>query len=104
MILIEFLRQFRILNYAIFDFIVAFVGIYFLAPFLSKIFLKFRLDIPRISWMYFVLPIGIISHLLCGDMTPMTRNFFDPNGHYLLKIFILVLLFLGIRKIKIIKK
>jgi hypothetical protein len=54
--------------------------------------------------MYFVLPIGIISHLLCGDMTPMTRNFFDPNGHYLLKIFILVLLFLGIRKIKIIKK
>lgn len=50
MILIEFLRQFRFGGYAIFDFVIAFLGIYLLSPLLSKIFLKFRIDIPKQNW------------------------------------------------------
>ncbi|MBU0577776.1 hypothetical protein KKF73_04385, partial [Patescibacteria group bacterium] len=86
---IEFLRQFRISGYAVFDFVVAFLGIYLLSPLLSKIFLKLRIDIPRKSWLFLTLPIGIAVHLLVGEMTPMTKNFLDINSHYILKILIL---------------
>ncbi len=104
MIPIEFFRQFRFGGYAIFDFVVSFLGIYLLAPLLSKLFRKLGLDIPRLSWIYFTLPIGIISHILVGNITPMTRDFLDLHDHYILKIIILVLLVLGIKGIKKIKK
>ncbi len=101
---IEFLRQFRIAEYAVFDFVASFIGIYLLAPFLSKLFLKLRVDIPKRNWLFLTLPIGIVVHLLVGSITPMTRDFLDLGGHYILKIFILVLLFFGLKGIKIIKK
>ena len=39
-----------------------------------------------------------------GKITPMTRDIIDLDGHYILKIFILLLLFLGIKSIKLVKK
>jgi hypothetical protein len=104
MIPIEFLRQFRVGGYAIFDFAAVFLGFYLLAPLLSKIFRKIRLDISRRSWLFLALPIGILTHLAFGKMTPMTRDFIDLSGHYLLKIIILILLFFGIKNIRIVKK
>ena len=79
MVPIEFLRQFRFSGYAIFDFAAAFLGIYLLSPLLSKAFLKLRIDIPKRNWMFLVLPIGIVSHLLAGNITPMTRDFIDEG-------------------------
>lgn len=104
MILIEFLRQFRFGEYAIFDFVVAFLGIYLLSPLLSKIFLKLRIDIPKQNWLFLTLPISIFAHLLIGNITPMTRDFIDINSHYFLKILILILLIFGIKGIKRSKK
>ena len=104
MISIEFLRQFRVEGYAIFDFVVAFGGIYLLSSLLSKTFLKIRIDIPKINWIFLTLPIGITTHLLIGKITPMTKSFIDLHGHYILKIVILGLLILGLRNIKIVKK
>lgn len=104
MISIEFLRQFRIGEYAIFDFTLAFLGIYLLSPLLSKIFLKIRIDIPKLNWIFLTLPISVLTHLLVGKITPMTRNFLDIHGHYILKVIILELLIIGIKGIKIIKK
>jgi len=104
MIPIEFLRQFRFGGYAIFDFVVAFLGIYLFSPLLSKIFLKLRIDIPRQNWLFLTLPISIFAHLLVGKMTPMTRDFIDIHNHYILKILILSLLIFGIKSIKIVKK
>jgi hypothetical protein len=101
---LEFLRQFRILDYAVFDFVVSFLGIYLLSPLLSKLFLKIRLDIPKKNWLFLTLPIGILSHLLVGSITPMTADFLNINNHYILKIIILILSFFGIKGIKIIKK
>ena len=101
---IEYLRQFRISEYAIFDFAVAFIGIYLLSPLLSKLFLKLRLDIPKHNWLYLTLPISILVHILVGNITPMTRDFLDIGGHYILKLIIIGLLVLGIRNIKIVKK
>ncbi len=104
MIPIEFLRQFRFSGYAIFDFIVAFLGIYLLSPLLSKTFLKIRIDIPKQNWLFLTLPISIFTHLLVGKITPMTRDFIDIHDNYILKVLILSLLIVGIKGIKIVKK
>ncbi|MFZ2975883.1 MAG: hypothetical protein WA055_04650 [Candidatus Moraniibacteriota bacterium] len=104
MIPIAFLRQFRLGDYAIFDFAVSFLGFYLLAPLLSKIFLKLRIDIPRQNWLYLTLPIGVATHLIFGKITPLTRDFIDIQGHYIVKIVIITLLLIGLNDIKIIKK
>lgn len=103
MISLEYLRQFRFSGYAIFDLVVSFLGIYLLSPILSKIFLKFNLEIPRTSWLFFTLPLGLLIHLLTGNLTLMTQNFMNPHGHYILKIVILIFLILGLKGIKIIR-
>jgi len=100
---LSFLRQFRIGGFAIFDFALAFLGILLLSPLLSKIFAKMGIEIPRRSWLFFTLPISIIAHLLVGRMTPMTKQFLDPNGHYLIKAIIIGSFILGMISIKRIK-
>jgi len=101
---IELFRQFRLGGYAIFDFAVSFLGVYLVAPLLSKIFLKIGIEIPKQNWLYLTIPIGILVHLLFGRITPMTKNFLDIQGHYILKIVVLALLILGLAGIKVIKK
>ena len=104
MTLIEFLRQFRFYEYAIFDFIVAFIGIYLFSSLLSKMFLKVRVGVPKQNWLFLALPIGILIHLLVGEITPMTRDFINIYDHYILKTLILILLIFGVKGIKIVKK
>ncbi|XLQ19640.1 MAG: hypothetical protein ACKUBY_03545 [Candidatus Moraniibacteriota bacterium] len=104
MSLLEFLRQFRIGEYAIFDFIVAFVGIWLLSPLLSRIFLKMRIYVPKQSWLFLTLPISILSHLIFGTITPMTRDFISISDNYILKIVIILLFIFGVKGIKIVKK
>ncbi|MBU0597351.1 hypothetical protein KJ641_04515 [Patescibacteria group bacterium] len=77
---------------------------YLLAPLLSKLFLKLRLNIPKHNWLFLALPIGILTHMLVGNITPMTRDFLDLGSGYILKIIILLLLIRGLRGIKIVKK
>lgn len=98
---IEYLRSFRIAGYAVFDLISAFVGVYLLAPLLSRLFLKIGVVIPRLSWLLLTLPLGVLIHIIVGTETMMVKNFLDLNGHYGLKIFILVLTFLGIRQMNL---
>ena len=97
---LEFLRQFRFNEYAIFDFVAVFLGMYLLSPLLSKIFLKLKIDIPKQNWLFLALPISIFAHLLVGKITPMTRDFVDIHGHYVLKILIFCLLILGTKGMK----
>lgn len=101
---IELLRQFHLGEYAIFDLATAFIGILILSPLLSWLFRKIRINVPILSWIFLTLPIGIIAHLLIGRITPMTRYFIDLHGHYILKIFILALLVLGLKGIKMVNK
>jgi hypothetical protein len=101
---IEFLRQYRFGEYAIFDFVISFVGIYLLSPLLSKLFLTLGIKIPKVNWLYLTIPISILAHLLVGEITPMTRNFIESNGHAFLKVVVIVLFVLGMRGIKIIKR
>jgi hypothetical protein len=104
MLTVTFLRQFRIGEYAIFDFTVALLGLALLSPLLSWLCRKFfKLEVPKKNWVFLTLPIGIVTHLIIGPITPMTRDFIDLSGHYTLKVIILGLLVLGLmntRKIK----
>ena len=97
---IESLRIYKIWSYAIFDMAVSFLGIYLLAPWLSLLMRKLGLNVPKQNWLYLTLPLSILIHWAFGTMTPMTRNFFDLQSNYLLKILILGLLILGLRGIK----
>ena len=97
---IEYLRSFRIGGYAIFDFTLAFLGIYILSPVLTRLLRPLRLDVPRSSWIFLTLPIGILVHVLVGTNTPLTKAFLDPTRSYVLKLVIVALFLCGIRRIK----
>lgn len=101
---IEFLRQLRIGGYAIFDFAVTFIFVYLIEAFLSKLFRKIHLSIPRQSRLFLAVPIGILVHILVGTITPLTAWFIDLHGHYGIKIVTLALLIFGLKDIRIIKK
>jgi len=99
-ITLQFLRSFRFGEYAYFDLIVSFLGIYLLSPLLSKLFIKLKLEVSRKSWLLLTLPLSIIIHLAVQNITPMTKNFIDSNGHYVLKGAILIFFILGVKDIK----
>jgi len=101
---IEFLRQFRVGEYAVFDMVAAFGGMYLLAPWLSRLLLRLGIVFPKLNFVILALPIGILVHVLVGSMTPMTKAFLDPGGHYTIKIVSMVLLILGCRGVKGVKQ
>lgn len=100
MISIKYIRQFRIGGYAIFDLVFVYFGMYLLSPLLTRIFQKIGIDIPHKNWLYLALPIGILVHVLIGQITPMTKNFFNLNDNLILKIIIVLMVIMGLRGIK----
>ena len=100
---IEFLRQFRIGGYAIFDFAASFLGMYLLASPLTKLFLKLKIKIPKKNWIFLTVPLSIVVHLMTSSMTTMTKDFLNIDDHYVLKIIILLFLVRGLKNIKIVK-
>lgn len=100
---LEFLRSYRIGEYAIFDIAISFLGIVLLSPLLIRLFRLLHLEIPLLSWILFTLPLGILVHIAVGNHTLMTKYFLDPTGHYLLKILIILLVVAGVQRISIIK-
>lgn len=104
MITIEHLREFRIGPYAVFDFVVSFLGIYILAPLLSKLFMLLKIKVSRKSWIFLTIPLSILIHYLVNNITPMTEDFLNPNGSYFLKIVIILLTIIGLKDIKFVKK
>lgn len=101
--ILSFLRSFTIFDYAIFDLLISFVGIYLISDILSKLFLKIKIYIPKENFIFLTLPLGIVFHILFRNFTPMTLDFLNPNDFYFLKILIILLLILGLRNVNIIK-
>ncbi|MDD2822546.1 MAG: hypothetical protein PHQ59_00530 [Candidatus Daviesbacteria bacterium] len=102
--IIGYLRQFRIGPFTIFDTLTAYVGIFLVSPLLSRLFAKFNLSVPRSSWLWLTLPIGIIFHLIFQVHSPFMKMLLDPNGNYLSKIVLIFMLFMGLKNIKRIEK
>ena len=101
---LEYLRQFRFLGYAIFDLGVSFLGMLILSPLLTMLFRKAHIEIPWWSWVLFTLPLGIVFHLAFNAMTPMTKQFLNLNGDYVLKAVIVAFCILGALGVRSIKK
>lgn len=101
--ILTFLRQYRIGPFTVFDTTIAYLGIYLVAPLLTKLVSKIHLSISRISWLWLTLPISIIFHLVFHQNTPFTRMFLDFNGHYLEKIILMFMLYMGLKEIKKLK-
>lgn len=101
---ISFLRQFRVGEYAVFDFVVSFLAMYLLAPLLSKGFQKIRVQISRRGWMLFTLPLSMVIHLTVGRITPLTAQFLDLRGHVIVKVVMVVLFVMGLLQTKIVRK
>lgn len=97
MITLEYLRSFRISNFSVFDFASAYLGIYLLVPILNKIISPTHRQLTHWQWMLLVLPLSIIVHLATGNMTPLTKLAIDPYGGYLLKAFLIAMLYFGLR-------
>jgi len=97
---LETIRQIRLGEYAVFDLVLAFVGVYWAAPLLSRICRRLGVEVPRQSWLLLTLPLGLLVHLLIGSMTRMTREFINPEGDYLLKVLIVGLVLLGVKGMK----
>ena len=96
MLSIEYLRSFRIGGYAVFDFTVSYIGVYLLAPYLSKMFKQFGVKINKAQWLYLTLPLAVFVHLLFGQKTPLTVQLMEPRGYYVLKLVILGMIYKGI--------
>jgi hypothetical protein len=98
--LIDSLRQFRVGGFALFDFAVSFLGMLALSPLLTGLFKRMGVHVPKRNWVILTLPISVLVHTLVGKMTPLTKDFLDPSGHYLAKAIMIVCLFFGIYGIR----
>lgn len=94
MILITYLRTFRIGPFAIFDFAASYLLVYLLAPFLQKLGLKLSRE--QILWL--TLPVSILVHLVFQTHTPLTKMFLDPYGSYWVKALVAFMLVMAFRK------
>jgi len=89
---IEYLRSFRVGPFAIFDFAVSYLAMYFLAPYLSKLLALAGIQVNREQWLWLTLPIALAFHLIFRPDTPFTKMFLDPAGGYVAKLVILAML------------
>lgn len=97
---IGILRQFKIGSFTIFDTGTAYLGVFLLAPLLTKLFSKLHLYISRTAWLWLTLPISVIFHLVFRQHTPFMKMLLDPNGFYIAKIILLFMLYMGLKNIK----
>ena len=101
MISIEYLRQFRMGPFTVFDTGTAYLGVLILAPLLTWITTKIRLKIPIISWLWFTLPLSVIFHMIFHQSTPLIKILVNPRHfQFYIAIFILfAMTYMGFRKI-----
>lgn len=100
---ITFLRQFRIGGFAIFDIVLGYVGILLLSPLLTKFFAKLHIFIPWQSWLWFMLPISVLFHLLFDQQTPLLKTLSHTPGFFIVNTVLVFMIFMGARSCRQIK-
>lgn len=102
---LEYLRQFRIGPFTIFDTASAYLGILLLSPILSWLFSKVNLKIPVVSWVWLTMPISVLFHVLFSQSTPVVKILSDPNQpqFYIVLLTLLIMVYMGFKKISIIR-
>ncbi|MDD2224563.1 MAG: hypothetical protein PHP97_00160 [Candidatus Shapirobacteria bacterium] len=100
---ITFFRQFKIGPFATFDFVTAYLLVFLLSPFLTKLFSIFHLNISRSAWLWLTLPISVIFHLIFNQKTPLMKMLLDPKHFqfYLVIAILLFMIYMGLKNIRI---
>jgi hypothetical protein len=75
---LDYLRSFRLGQFAIFDFVLSFVAMYWIGV---------QVGHPR-RFLYATLPFSVLAHWTVGTDTPLTRMALDA-GHYGVKVVLL---------------
>lgn len=101
MVSIEYLRQFRIGQFAIFDITISYVGILLLSPILTWLASRLHLKIPITSWLWFTLPLSVVFHIIFRQSTPLMNILTNPrNFQFYIAVFILLsMTYMGCSKI-----
>lgn len=94
---ITFLRQFRIGGFAIFDTTLGYIGILLLSPLLTKLFAKLGIFIPWQAWLWFMLPISVLFHLLFDQQTPLIKALSQAPGFLIVNTVLVFMIFMGVR-------
>lgn len=97
---LQFLRQFRIGPFAIFDTVISYIGIYLLAPMLTKFVQKFGLNISRTGWLWLMFPLSVIFHFIFRQQTPFMKLLVNPESYYIGPIILLCMLYMGLKDSK----
>lgn len=101
MISLEYLRQFKIGPFAIFDTVVAYLGILILSPVLNWLMSKLNIRVPIISWLWFTLPLSVVFHLIFNQSTPLMKILMDPSHlqFYIAALILLAMAYVGFSRI-----
>jgi len=97
-----FLRQFKIGPFAIFDTAISYLGIFLLAPLLTKLFSYFKISISTSSWLWLTLPLSVLFHIIFRQNTPLTKILLDPRQFqfYLALVILLFMTYMGLKNIR----
>jgi len=102
MISIEFLRQYKIGPFAIFDTVGSYLIIFILSPILTKLVSIFGLIIPTSSWLWLTIPISVIFHIVFRQSTPLIKILANPKevNFYIAITILLLMTYMGLRNIQ----
>ena len=100
MVDLVYLRHFRIGPYAMFDFVVSYLGIFLLAPLLSAACSKIHLNISRSGWLWLTLPLSIVFHIIFSQQTPFMKALINPNHYYVEAIVVLFMVYMGLKNVR----
>jgi hypothetical protein len=101
MISIEYLRQFRIGPFTIFDTVTAYLGILILSPILTWLMSKLHFKVTTASWLWLTLPLSVIFHIIFLQTSPLMKILVHPEHfQFYIAVFILVTMtYMGFSKI-----
>ena len=99
---LAFLRQFRIGTFPIFDVVISYIGIFLIAPILTKIFLLLHLNIPRSAWLWWTIPIGVLFHVIFSQDTPLMRMLAHPTQVWPAALVLIVMIAMGVRQVSVV--
>lgn len=97
---LEYLRSFRIIDIAIFDVVVSYIGVYLVSPLLIRFFRKFKINTTKQTWLWLMFPISVVVHLLVGQQTTLVKMILDPSNYFAIKLIILFMIIMGFKQTK----
>lgn len=97
---VTLLRQVRIGPFAVFDTVLGYLGMLLLSPLLTKLFARFHITIPWDSWLWWMLPISVVFHLLFRQQTPLMQALSHPRGFLIAGLILGFMIFMGARRCK----